>query len=316
MSDPGAGPVEVGLYLPQVALGKDALLERALAAETCGLHSLWLFDHLYSPGQPDRDSLEAWTAATFVLARTERLRVGHLVLDNNLRHPALLAKMVTTLDVLSGGRVEVGIGSGSVRMEHDQLGIPWGTAAERGERLAEGLAVLAGMLDEEVTSFTGRHYRISEIPNLPRPVQTPRPPIHVGGIGPKYTLPLAARFADVWNVPTYGLADWEQARHALDRECETIGRDPASLATSVEAVCVLVPDEAELGSAREVASRRYGSDGWGLEAGGFIGTPQMIVDRIGALAAKGVSLFVFLTHDRADPRTIELLGHEVLPHLR
>ncbi|MBV8461913.1 MAG: LLM class flavin-dependent oxidoreductase, partial [Acidimicrobiales bacterium] len=213
-------PVDVGLYLPQVSLSPDQLLDRALAAERSGFHSLWLYDHLYGPGQPDRDSFEAWTAATFLLARTERLRVGHLVLDNNLRHPALLAKMVTTLDVLSGGRVEVGIGSGSVRLEHEQLGIPWGTPAERSERLAEGLAILSAMLTQPETSFAGRHFRLESVPNLPQPVQSPRPPLHVGGMGPRFTLPLVARFADVWNVPTYGLADWESARAQLDRECE------------------------------------------------------------------------------------------------
>ena len=307
--------VRVGLYLPQVALSADGLLERARAAEECGLDSLWFYDHLYSPGQPDRDSFEAWTTATFVLARTERLRVGHLVLDNNFRHPALLAKMVTSLDVLSAGRIEVGIGSGSVKVEHDQLGIPWGSASERAERLAEGLAILTGMLSEPVTSFEGSHYRIDAVPNLPRPIQSPRPPVHVGGIGPRLTLPLAARFADVWNVPTYGLADWEDARRQLDRECEAIGRDPATLATSLEAVLVLVRDDTALDDARAQAVRRYGSAGWGLEAGGFIGTPSMIADRIGQLADKGVSLFVFITHDRGDPRTIELVGDAVLPGL-
>jgi alkanesulfonate monooxygenase SsuD/methylene tetrahydromethanopterin reductase-like flavin-dependent oxidoreductase (luciferase family) len=312
----GGNGVQVGLYVPQVALTADALLERARVAEDCGLHSLWLYDHLYSPGQPDRDSFEAWTAATFLLSRTERLRVGHLVLDNNFRHPALLAKMVTTLDVLSGGRVEVGIGSGSVRREHDQMGIPWGSGAERADRLAEGLAILTGMLADPVTTFEGRHYQLDAVPNLPRPVQSPRPPIHVGGIGPRLTLPLAARFADVWNVPTYGLADWEAARQQLDRECEAIGRDPATLATSLEAVVVLAPDDAALHDARAQAARRYGSAGWGLEAGGFIGTPAAISDRIGQLADKGVSLFVFFTHDRGDPGTIELLGDAVLPSLR
>ncbi len=307
--------VRVGLYLPQVALSADGLLERARTVEECGLDSLWLYDHLYSPGQPERDSFEAWTAATFILSRTERLRVGHLVLDNNFRHPALLAKMVTTLDVLSGGRVELGIGSGSVRHEHDQLGIPWGSASERSERLAEGLAILTGMLAEPVTSFEGRHYHLDDVPNLPRPVQSPRPPIHVGGVGPRLTLPLAARFADVWNVPTYGLARWEDARRQLDRDCEAIGRDPSSLATSLEAVLVLAPDDDAVAEARAQAARRYGSAGWGLQAGGFIGTPGMIVDRIGTLADKGVSLFVFFTHDRSDPRTIELLGETVLPGL-
>ncbi len=126
---------------------------------------------------------------------------------------------------------------------------------------------------------------------------------------------MAARFADVWNVPTYGLAGWEAARRALDRECEAIGRDPDTVATSIEAVCVLAPDDAALGSARESAMRRYGAARWGLEAGGFIGTPEVIIDRISELAAKGVTLFVFFTHDRGDPRTIELLGERVLPHL-
>jgi alkanesulfonate monooxygenase SsuD/methylene tetrahydromethanopterin reductase-like flavin-dependent oxidoreductase (luciferase family) len=309
-------PVEVGLYLPQVALEPEAIVEKALAAEAAGFHSLWLYDHLYSPGQPDHDSFEGWTAATFLLARTERLRVGHLVLDNNFRHPGLLAKMVTTLDVLSGGRIEVGIGSGSVRAEHDQLGISWGSAAERAERLAEGLAILTGMLAEPVTTFEGRHYRLDAVPNRPRPVQTPRPPIHVGGIGPTLTLPLAARFADVWNVPTYGLAQWRATRRLLDEECEAIGRDPGEVATSLEAVCVLVPDEAGLAPAREKAARRYGSARWGLDAGGFVGTPPMIVERIEELGAEGVSLFVFFTHDRASPQTIDLFGEQVLPHLR
>ncbi len=309
------GPVDVGLYLPQVSLGAAALLERARAAEDAGFRSLWLYDHLYSPGQPDRDSFEAWTAATYLLARTERLRVGHLVLDNNLRHPALLAKMVATLDVLSEGRVEVGIGSGSVRREHDQLGIPWGSAAERSARLAEALAILSSMLSEEVTSFDGVHYRIDAVPSLPRPVQSPRPPLHVGGTGPRHTLPLVARFADVWNVPTYGLADWEEARRRLDGECEAIGRDPADVQTSLEAVLVVAADDHALSEAQERAERRFAGPGWGLAAGGFVGTPAAVADRIAELADKGVTLFVFFTHDRGDPRTIELVGEQVLPRL-
>ncbi len=309
-------PVDVGLYLPQVSLTGESLLSRAQLAEACGFRSLWFFDHLYGPGQPDRDALEAWTAATYVLARTERLRVGHLVLDNNLRHPALLAKMVATLDALSGGRVEVGIGSGSVQLEHDQIGIPWGSPAERSARLGEGLAILTSMLTQDVTSFEGDHYRIEGLPNLPRPVQSPRPPIHVGGMGPRGTLPLAARFADVWNVPTYGLVDWPAARRRLDRECERAGRDPADVATSLEAVLVVAPDDGSVAEARARAERRFAGERWGLEAGGFIGTPSAIVDRIGRLAEQGVSLFVFFTHDRADPRTVELVGDAVLPQLR
>src|ERR1700722_20676560 len=147
MSDktgPRAG-LEFGIYLPQVALSFDQMLDRALECERLGYDSLWLYDHLYAPGLPAQPSLEAWTLATALLARTSRLRVGHLVLCNNFRHPALLAKMATTLDVISGGRLELGIGSGSVEAEHVQSGMPWGAFPERADRLAETLEILTRM---------------------------------------------------------------------------------------------------------------------------------------------------------------------------
>src|ERR1700737_4097527 len=118
--------MDVGIYIPQVGLGFEDLLERALRCEALGFASFWVFDHLYAPGLPDQSSLEGGTVAPALLARTSALRVGHLVLDNNLRHPALTAKMATTLDVISGGRLEVGIGSGSYQQEHREGGFPWG----------------------------------------------------------------------------------------------------------------------------------------------------------------------------------------------
>ena len=307
------GRPEFGVYLPQVALDGPAVLERARVAEDTGLDSLWFYDHLYSPGQPDRPSLEAWTLASWVLARTERLGVGHLVLCNNFRHPALLAKMAATLDVLSGGRVELGLGSGSVEGEHLEAGLPWGTAAERAERLDEALCVLTAMFEGGPATFSGRHYRLEGLPNVPTLGRRPR--VHVGGSGPRHTLPLVARHADVWSVPTYGLADWEGSRRRLDAESAAIGRDPSTLRTSHEAVLVLAPDEPSLAVALAQARRRYGGPGWGLEAGGYIGTPGQVAARIAEAAERGVSLFVFFTHDRADPRTLELFAERVVPEL-
>lgn len=308
--------VEFGLYLPQVALDYDRILERARLAEELGFDSLWFYDHLYSPGQPDYPSLEAWTLASYLLAQTDRLRVGHLVLCNNFRHPALLAKMATTLDVLSGGRVELGIGSGSVRVEHEQAGLPWGTLPERSERLAEALEILTRMFAGGPSTFAGTHYQVTELPNLPAPVQSPRPPIHIGGIGPRRTLPLVARYADVWNVPTYGLHGWEDSNRRLDEECVAIGRDPATLRRSHEAVLALAADERSLGEVRALAERRYGGEGWGLDAGGYVGTPAMVVDRIRRRVEQGVSHFVFFTHDRADPTTLRRFAEDVLPSFR
>jgi alkanesulfonate monooxygenase SsuD/methylene tetrahydromethanopterin reductase-like flavin-dependent oxidoreductase (luciferase family) len=129
-------------------------------------------------------------------------------------------------------------------------------------------------------------------------------------------LPPAARYADVWNVPTYGLDRWERAATALDAECEKLGRDPASLRRSLEAVLVLAPDEAALTSARALAARRYHGPSWGLEAGGFVGTPPAVVDRIAEQVDKGITLFVFFPYDRGEEATLRLFAEEVLPHFQ
>ncbi len=307
---------EFGIYLPQVSFDYPEVLTRARAAEAAGFDSLWLYDHLYSPGLPDRPSLEGWTLAAYLLAQTTTLRVGHLVLCNNFRHPALLAKMATTLDVVSEGRLELGMGSGSVEAEHHEAGLPWGTFPERSARLGEALEIITQMFRGGPTTFEGDHYQVAGLPNLPPPVQPTGPPIHVGGIGPRFTLPLVAAYADVWSIPTYGLEHWEESQRLLDAECTAIGRDPAEIRRSHEAVLVLVPDEASLPAARAKAERRYGGPGWGMDAGGYIGTPAMVSDRIAHQMDRGISLFVFFSHDRADPRTLELFGEQVLPNFR
>jgi alkanesulfonate monooxygenase SsuD/methylene tetrahydromethanopterin reductase-like flavin-dependent oxidoreductase (luciferase family) len=314
-----AGDVHFGIYVPQVGFAWPDILQRARMADEAGIHSMWFYDHLYAPGLPAVPSLEAWTLASYVLASTPRLRVGHLVLCNSFRHPALLAKMAATLDVCSGGRLELGLGSGSVESEHTEMGLPWGTPGERSARLGEALAIITDMLSETTdrgepptTTVHGDYYRVEGLPNLPRPLQKPRPPIHVGGIGAS-TLPLVARYADVWNVPTYGLAQREQRREALEAACAEVGRDPATLRHSIEAVLVLARDARSLTKARAVAERRYGGPGWGLDDGGYVGTPTEVIDRIAAQVERGVRLFIFFTHDRAEPETIALLGEEIVP---
>jgi alkanesulfonate monooxygenase SsuD/methylene tetrahydromethanopterin reductase-like flavin-dependent oxidoreductase (luciferase family) len=308
--------VEFGIYLPQVSFDYAQLIDRARAVEALGYDSLWLYDHLYSPGQPDLPSLEGWTLAAYLLAQTEHLRVGHLVLCNNFRHPALLAKMATTLDVLSDGRLELGLGSGSVSDEHHRSGLPWGSGAERSARLGEALEILTRMFAGSPTTFAGDHFQVADLPNLPKPVQSPRPPIHVGGVGLRRTLPLVARYADVWSIPTYGLSGWEESGRLLDAECEAIGRAPSSLRRSQEAVLVVAPDGPALATAKAEAGRRYGAPGWGLEAGGFVGNPAQVTDRIASMVDKGITTFVFFTHDRADRRTLELFAEHVLPEFR
>lgn len=304
--------LDIGVYLPQMGMSYPDILHRAQRCEDLGIGSLWLYDHLYGPGVPQIDSLEAWTLATALLSRTERLRVGHMVLCNQFRHPAVLAKMATTLDQISAGRLQLGLGSGSIEDEHVRTGLEWGTFAERSQRLGETLEILTQAFATGEVDFTGTHYRVAQLPVKPGPVQQPRPPIVVGGVGEKYTLPLVARYADVWNVPTYALGELEHKLTVLRELCAGIGRDPATIVLSVEAVMALAPDEASLPEVRALAEKRFGGPGFGLREGGLVGTAPMIVERLHQWRELGFGQVVLFTHDRGSDRTLELLAAEVI----
>jgi alkanesulfonate monooxygenase SsuD/methylene tetrahydromethanopterin reductase-like flavin-dependent oxidoreductase (luciferase family) len=307
--------LDIGVFVPQMAFSYEDVLHRALRCEELGIGSVWLYDHLYGPGAPSISSLEAWTLATAVLARTKRLRVGHMVLCNQFRHPTVLAKMATTLDHVSAGRLQLGIGSGSIEDEHHRAGLDWGSFRERSERLGETLEILHQAFAHGNVDFAGKHYTVRDMPIVPGPVQQPRPPIVVGGAGEKYTLPLVARYADVWNVPTYALGELEHKVSVLRSICADIGRDPDSIVLGVEAVMALAPDEASLPDVRRIAERRFGGPGFGLQDAGLIGTPQAIVSRLRELHDLGFGHVVLFTHDRASDETLELLASAVIPEL-
>lgn len=307
--------LDIGVYVPQMGFSYADVLHRALRCEELGIGSLWLYDHLYGPGVPQISSLEAWTLATALLSRTEHIRIGHLVLCNQFRHPALLAKMATTLDQISAGRLQLGIGSGSIEDEHSRTGLPWGSFAERSERLAEALEILSQAFSKGVIDFAGSHYTVRDMPIVPGPAQQPRPPVIVGGVGEKHTLPLVARYADVCNVPTYALGQLERKLSVLRSICDDIGRDPATIVLSVEAVMALAPDDIALPTVRQIAEKRFGAPGFGLHEGGLIGTPQAIVERLHELRELGFQQVVLFTHDRASDETLELLASTVIAEL-
>jgi alkanesulfonate monooxygenase SsuD/methylene tetrahydromethanopterin reductase-like flavin-dependent oxidoreductase (luciferase family) len=293
-------PVEVGIYLPQVGFTYEQIVERAQWVEELGFDSLWLFDHLFFEGM-ELPTFEAWTLATALLARTRTLRIGHLVLCANFRHPVLLGKMASTLDAVSGGRLLLGVGSGSVEEEHRRAGLPWGTFAERTQRLEETLDIVTRM-------FTGTH----EVPNVPTP--SPPPPIIVGGGGAR-TLDLVARYADWWNCPTYSIGELDAKIALLHAACARIGRDPATIRLTTESVLALARTDDELPKVTALAERRFGAGAWGLHASEHIGTPATVVARLREAIDKGVTYFVFFLHDRVSRSTLQLLAEEVIPHL-
>jgi alkanesulfonate monooxygenase SsuD/methylene tetrahydromethanopterin reductase-like flavin-dependent oxidoreductase (luciferase family) len=238
-----------------------------------------------------------------------------MVLCNQFRHPVTLAKMATTLDQISGGRLSLGIGSGSIEDEHRRAGLDWGTFAQRSELLGETLEILRQAFTDERIMFSGKHFCVADMPVKPGPAQRPRPPIVVGGVGEKYTLPLVARYADVWNVPTYALGEIGHKISVLHRICEDIGRDPASIVLSIEAVMALAPDDASVPGVRTFAEKRFGGPGFGLHEAGLIGTAPAVVDRLGELIALGFGQIVLFTHDRCSDETLELLASDVIAKL-
>src|SRR5215470_21793 len=309
-------PVEVGVYLPQVGLSWEELRARVVLCDRLGLHAVWFMDHLYPPGLPEVPSFEAWTTATALAAVTERVRLGHLVLASGFRHPALLAKMATTLDHVSGGRLDLGLGTGSYAPEFAAFGIDFPSPRERAERLGETLQVLRLLFTSDRPSFTGRHFSLREAPSHPRPLQRPHPPLHVGGAGEKLTLPLVARHADVWNCPTYALAELPRKLAALRDECRRIGRDSGTLRITEEAVLALVATRGEVEGARATAERRFGGAGWGFQDGGYCGTPDAVIARLAERARLGVQSVVFFLHDRGAEVTLRLLATEIAPAAR
>jgi alkanesulfonate monooxygenase SsuD/methylene tetrahydromethanopterin reductase-like flavin-dependent oxidoreductase (luciferase family) len=308
--------IEFGVYLPQLQLDFATLRERVQSADALGYDTAWFYDHLYPPGMPDVPGLEGWTLVSALAVSTQRIRLGQLVICNGFRHPALLAKMAITLDVISGGRLELGLGSGSYLAEFEQFGLPCPDLATRSEQLDEALAVIELLCTQRRASFEGKHYRLHDAPTALFPVQKPHPRITIGGAGERRTLPIVARHADVWNCPTSSLAEIERKRDAVRRECERQGRDPATLVLGQQAVVVLVERESELPDALRIARRRFGDEGWGLDAGGLVGTAPRVIEQIQAKLALGFTHFALFFHDRGERETLERFAREVAPAFR
>lgn len=209
-------------------------VEVARSAERLGFESIWLFDHLHTVPEPkDELTFESFVALSALARETSRVRLGQIVICNGFRNPALTAKMAGTLDVVSGGRYELGIGAGWKEDEWLAYGYGFPPTRERLAALADGLEVISRMLVPGRASYEGRYARVAGAINLPRGLQEPRIPIMVGGNGPNVTWRLAARFADELNLDGLRPAEVEAALPVIRSRCEEIGRDPASLAVSV-----------------------------------------------------------------------------------
>jgi F420-dependent oxidoreductase-like protein len=227
-------PLRFGLKLSQAAT-IDTLTTIWRIADDSGFDHCWDMDHFASLGDDDTlDIFEAWTLLAGMAARTSRTRVGCSVTGNTYRHPAVLAKAAVTVDHLSGGRLEFGIGAGWAENEHTMLGLPFGRVGDRADRLEEALPIIRSLWTQARTTFAGKHYQLTEAVAEPKPIQNPHPPIWIGGIGRRRTLRMAAEHAAVWNAPGGRPEQVAELSAVLDGHCAAIGRDPAEIRRSVQ----------------------------------------------------------------------------------
>ncbi len=301
-------PVTAGIALsPQFSYEQ---IEKAwLDAEDLGLESAWIYDHFMGIPDTSQPYLEGWTLLTTLLMKSKRIRGGNLVLGNSYRHPAVVANMAATLDIVSAGRLDVGMGAGWYEAEYQAYGIPFPKISVRMEALDEALQVMKGLWTQERTTFNGNHYTIGEAPCEPKPLQRPHPPLWVGGEGEKYLLRIAGRWADGWNVWLLPIEDYRRKAAVLAGYAEEAGRDPATIRRSVGIALALAPTEEGV---RAVLASREGK----REARTVVaGTPAQVAERLRPYVEAGAQTILVEGLAPLDREMMALFVADVLPGL-
>jgi F420-dependent oxidoreductase-like protein len=292
----------------------------ALACEENGFEALFRSDHYLSvEGRTERGSLDAWTTLGALAAITERVRLGTLVSPATFRHPSVLAKSAVTVDHVSGGRVELGLGAGWNELEHSSYGFPFADLRTRMDVMAEQAEIIARSLEAEPFSFEGEHYRVENLDALPKPVQRPRMPIVMGGSGGPRGMAIAARWADEYNTVFVTPEQAAERRERWARAWADAGRDPDALVFSVMTAAVVGTDEAQMRARAERLAEKRGIDPDsllpGLSTNGVVGTVDQAAERIREYEQAGVQrvMLQHLLHD--DIEAVELIGRELIPRV-
>jgi len=281
-------PLRFGIVRNQ-NLPWDALLRHFRHFEALGFDSAWACDHFQRPSLPEAPYFEGWTLLSALATQTERIRLGLLVTSNTFRHPSLLAKQALTVDHVSGGRLELGLGAGWYEPEHARFGLPFPEPGELVGRFREAVEIVDLLLRQDVTSYAGDYYQLADAPLRPRPLQQPRPPLTLGAHGPRM-LKIVAKYADRWN--SFGTTDEIAERVArLDEACAAIGRDPDTIIRSLYGWTL-----------------KLGADPWE--------SPAAFQDIVGRYRAVGISEFLMEAPHEEQFGTMERIATEVLPALR
>jgi len=281
-------PLYFGIVTDQIRTWP-TLLERWLLFEALGFDSIWDSDHFFQPSWSAEPNFEAWTVLAALAASTKRIRIGVLVSSNTFRHPALLAKQAVTVDHISHGRLDLGLGAGWFEAEHAMFGIPFPDAAERVGRFREAVEIVDQLLRNDETTYEGQYYQVRQARFRPRPIQQPRPPLTLGGHKPRM-LRVVAKYADVWN--SFGTVEEIRTRNeTLNELCAASGRDPHSIRRSLYCPTSMKPSPSAsveafhdvIGRYREAGIQEFVLDLTGVEQ--FSVVERIATDAIPALSA-------------------------------
>jgi len=301
---------------PQQGASYATLLRVAKATEDLGFDAFFRSDHYLKMGgvSGEPGPSDAWTTLAGLAVETRRIRLGTLVTSATFRYPGPLAVAVAGVDEMSGGRVELGIGAGWYDAEHAAYGIPFPATKERFDRLEEQLDIITGLWAAPAGgkfSYQGKYYQVTDSPALPKPVQSPRPPVIIGGHGPRRTPALAAKYADEFNIAFSNVEDVAAQFGRVRSACADAGRDPASLVYSAAQIVCCGKDEATL--SRRAAA--LGRDLAELRVNGLAGSPAEIVAKIATFAEVGVETLYLQILDLDDLDQLAELASDVLPQV-
>ncbi|HJR25856.1 MAG TPA: LLM class F420-dependent oxidoreductase [Acidimicrobiales bacterium] len=286
----------------------------AVLAEELGYDSLWWYDHFHNVPVPAHEAVfECWTTVAAISQRTSRIRLGQMVGCNGYRNPALLAKITSTVDVISGGRLDWGVGAGWYEHEFNGYGYGFPSAKDRIGMLREAVEIVKAMWTEPDVSYAGKHYELKGAQCDPKPLQQPHPPVLIGGGGEQLTLRVVARLADASNFGGKP-HEWAHKAEVLKEHCAAVGRDYDEIQKTWSPEVFVRETEAEVAAAGSRSFWGEPVDSW--TEGNLVGTPEQVAEKIQAYVDLGCTGFYPWCSDYPDTTTLRLFAEQVMPQLR
>ena len=286
----------------------------AVRAEQLGYDSLWVYDHFHNVPKAAHEAVfECWTTLAAISQRTSRIRLGQMVGCNSYRQPSVLAKITSTVDVISGGRLDWGIGAGWYEHEYKGYGFDFPAPKERIGMLRESVEIVRSMWTQADTSYDGRYYQLKGAQCDPKPLQTPHPPIWIGGGGEQLTLRIVARHADCSNFGGKP-HEWARKREILKEHCAAVGRDEATIRKTWSPEVFIRETEKELVAGGSRSFWGEPMDSW--REGNLVGTPEQVAEKVQAYIDMGCTGFTPWCSDYPDTETMELFATKVIPNFR